>query len=179
MTKTSTKPGQEPVPKFILPDRGPQAQKLTDAAWDFAYAALWPKEKFRESAIKAFKNTIVYYLQDDSFLRQSFRIFLEAVALFKKNYAQEKLTQPLVWLNQGYRAGFTQALQCYQRARELRKNIPLYEQEVHALAVTISKYIKRPTRSMLHSRRSTLLLQRDENLLQLFCGFIIHYQHIH
>src|SRR5690348_14730809 len=98
---------------FPIDDRT-EAIKLVDAAWNFAYAALWPKEKFRESEIKAVKKTIAYYLQDDSFLRQSFRIFIEAIVLYKKHFAEEPVLHPLVWLNQGYSNGFTKALHCYQ-----------------------------------------------------------------
>jgi hypothetical protein len=179
MKKTNKAPIKEPSCKTIPFDDRTEAERLADAAWDFAYAALWPQEKFRESETKAIKNIVAYYLQDDSFLRLSFKIFIEAIVLYKKHLDEETILHPLVWLNQGYGGGFTKALQCYQEVQELRKTVPLYEHPANVLATLIFKYTNKPTPAMIRLCRSTLLLQRDETLLNLFYCHLIHANYIH
>ncbi len=172
-----TSPDESSCKKIPLDNRT-EAIKLADAAWNFSYAALWPQEKFRESEIKAVKKTIAYYLQDDSFLRQSFRIFIEAIVLYKKHFSEEPVLHPLVWLNQGYSNGFTKALHCYQEVQVLRKAVPLYEEPITVLAMLILKYTLKPTPATIRLCRSTLLQQKDESLLKLFYYHIIHSNYI-
>lgn len=171
MTKNITKESEF---KSIPFDDRTEAVRLADAAWDFAYATLWPHEKFRESEIKTIKNIVVYYLQDDSFLKLSFKIFVESIVLYKKHFPEEPILHPLVWLNQGYSNGFTKALQCYLEVQEIRKSVPLYEHPIHVFATLIFKYTNKPTPAMVRLCRSTLLLQRDEVLLKLFYSHIVH-----
>lgn len=179
MKKTTKNISKESFPQAIPLDNRTEPQRLADAAWNFAYAALWPMEKFRDSELKAIKNIVAYYLHDDSFLKLSFRIFIEAIVLYKKHFPEEPVLHPLVWLNQGYAGGFTRALQCYLEVQELRKSVPPYEHPVNVLATVIFKYTNKPTPAMIRLCRSTLLLQRDEALLKLFYCHVIHANYIH
>jgi hypothetical protein len=145
-----------------------EAQKLIDAALHFFNAALWTQKKFRDNEIKAIKNILPYYLQDDSFLRKCFTIFNECIVLYKKHFADEPVLHPLVWLNQGYGGGFTKALQYYRQAQEIRKAVSLYENSISVLANIVLKYTKKLTPSKAGLCRSSLLFQKDETLLKLF-----------
>ncbi len=159
-------------------DNRTEAEKLIDATWHFAYASLWPQEKFKEKEIKAIKNIIAYYLQVDSFLRQSFTIFIEAIVLHKRRFPNAPALHPLVWLNQGFNGGIIKALECYNHVKEIRKEVPLYENAVSVLAKAIFKYTKKPTPSMVGQCRALLLLHKDQSLLNLFYFHIIHSNYI-
>ena len=139
MTKIK-KPIQENSLLRVIPfNRKPEREKLTEAAWNFARAAFWPREKFRTKDTGSIKSIITYYLSDDKYIRQSFRIFIEAVVLYKKQFPSTVISHPLVWLNQAYDQGFTKALECYKRVGETRKSIPLYEHAVTVLSNSILK----------------------------------------
>ncbi len=178
MNKTTKTLLKESSCQVVPCDKRTEAGKLTDAALHFAYAALWPEEKFREKEIQSIKRIIAYYLPDDSFLRHSFKIFIEAIVLYKKHFPGEPVLHPLVWLNQGYSGGIAKALKCYQDVQEIRKDVPLYENAASVFANLMLKYSKIPTSSIVKRCRSSLLRLKDRSLLKLFYFHIIHANHI-
>ena len=178
MTKIK-KPAHENSPLKVIPfNKKPEREKLTDAAWNFVRAALWPREKFRTKDIASIKSIIAYYLSDDKYIKQSFRIFIEAVVLYRKQFPSTAISHPLVWLNQAYDQGFTKALECYKRVVETRKSIPLYEHAVTVLSNCISKYTHKTTTETIIQCRNELLFHKDDELIRLFYFHIIHSNHI-
>src|SRR5437762_1373698 len=157
MTKIK-KPAQENSLFKVIPlNKKTEGEKLTDSAWNFVRAALWPGEKFRTKEIVSIKSIIAYYLSEDKYVKQSFRIFIESVVLYKKQFPLIVIFLPLVWLNQAYDQGFTKALECYKRVVETRKSIPLYEHAVSVLSNSILKYTVKSTSATIIQCRNELL----------------------
>jgi hypothetical protein len=178
MTKIKKPEPEHSLLKVIPFDKKTEREKLTDAAWNFVSAALWPREKFRTKEIASIKKIIAYYLSDDKYTKQSFRIFIEAVVLYRKQFLSTGISHPLVWLNQAYDQGFTKALECYKRVEETRKSVPLYEHAVSILSNSILKYTIKSTSATIIQCRNELLFHKDDELIRLFYFHIIHRNHI-
>ena len=178
MTKIKKPAKENSILKIIPFSKKTERENLTDSAWNFVRAALWPRENFRTKDIASIKGIIAYYLSDDKYIKQSFIIFIEAVVLYKKQFPSIAISHPLVWLNQAYEQGFTKALECYKRVVETRKSIPLFEHAVSVLANSILKYTGKPISATIIQCRNELLFHKDDELIHLFYFHIIHSNHI-
>ena len=170
MTQIALKPGQKAAP---------QIDKLTNAAWQFAYAALWQEQHFYPKEIDRVKQEIAEYFRLSTDHQKAFTALCERVVLTNRYLANERsryLPHPSIWFNKNYQYGYAGTLSWYQRLQNKRQEIPTYHEGIQTLAQYYWQYSNKPSNKTFSTCRKKLLHLKEYGLIQLFYYSIIYSQ---
>ena len=174
MTQIALKPLQNSKPKKALP-----IEKLTNAAWQFAYAALWQEQHFYPKEVERVKLEITNYFLSGTDQQTAFITFCERIILANRYLAGEKsryLPHPSIWFNKHFQFGFPETLQSYNKLQQKRAESPDYCESVYILADSYWQYTNKPYGKAFLKCRKKLLHLKEYGLIQLFYNAIIYSQ---
>ena len=157
----------------------PSIEKLTNAAWQFAYAALWQEENFYAKEIDRVKQEIADYFRLCTDPQKTFIALCERVVLTNRYLSLERsryLPHPSIWFNKNYQYGYTGTLQWYHKLQLKRQEIPNYHEGINTLAQYYWQYTNKPSNRTFATCRKKLLQLKEYGLIQLFYYSIIYSQ---
>ena len=174
MTQIAITPGQKSKSRKVLP-----IEKLTNAAWQFAYAALWQEQVFYPKEVDRVKAEINDYFRLSTDQQKAFIALCERVILTNRYLAFEKsrfLPHPSIWFNKNYQYGYAGTLSWYHRMQLKRQEIPTYHEGIQTLAQSYWQYTNKPSNKIFALGRKKLLHLKEYGLIQLFYYSIIYSQ---
>lgn len=157
----------------------PPIDQLTNAAWQFAYAALWQEQAFFPKEIERVKKEIGDYFLLSSDIQKAFIALCERVVLTNRYLASEKsryLPHPSIWFNKNYQFGYAGTLSWYHRVQTKRLEIPNYNEGIKTLAQYYWQYTRTPSNKIVTACRKKLHLLNEYGLVQIFYYAVIYSQ---
>ncbi|MFM2224261.1 MAG: hypothetical protein RJA07_463 [Bacteroidota bacterium] len=153
--------------------------KLTKAAWDFAYAVLWTNETFSEEEKMMCMDSIkIYLMKNKHRLTDAFIEFCERVMLAKWYVQQSPLRfipHPVIWLNQNYVKGFAGTAEWHQLLQARRSVIVNHHLPLFAMSAYYLNFVLQPTKEHYIECRDVLIELKQPALLQHINNSIIHH----
>lgn len=156
-------------------------EQLSYAAWNFAYAALWPDMQLSPTEIKNCLHYINLHLARPGSRKKHFTTFCECIMLAYREATQkgQRLPAPATWFHPNYPDGYAATQSMHDKVTGIRKTIPGY----HAgIAVLARYYWNRigisPTASFMNLRKRLLQL-RETSLLSLCCTALTYQLFLH
>lgn len=174
MTQIALKPEQKNKTK-----KTPPVEILTNAAWQFAYAALWQEQHFYPKEIDRVKQEIAEYFLLSTDLQKAFIALCERVILTNRYLAFEKsryLPHPSIWFNKNFQFGFAGTLSWYHKLQNKRQDIPNYHEGIQTLAQSYWQYTCKPSNKIFITCRKKLLQLKEYGLIHIFYYSIIYSQ---
>ena len=153
-----------------------ELNRLVNAAWHFAYSALWHHELIQPKEIEACKEFISHYFQLYGNSKEALPCFCERILLAKEyfqHYPHYKVP-PTVWLHHNNDEGFASTLTWYQQLLVRRQLVPDFRKDLQVITHCYMQYALKPTAVFVKECRNKLLALRCNDLLQVFYNSIIH-----
>ena len=168
------------IPVLLHSRKQPQlnADKLSDAAWNFAHTILWPEQEFSREDLSRAMESIHSYFEQARDKKKAFTVFCERIILthkFVSALSCRFVPNPSVWFNRNYEHGFAGTKSWYQQVQLKREDIPGYLQHISVIACYYLDYTLNPSSKVFHSCRKKLLELKAYGLLQYFYNAIIHF----
>ncbi len=157
----------------------PPIETLTNAAWQFAYAALWQEEHFYPKEVERVKQEISTYFLSSTDLQKAFIAFCERIILANQYFVDETpkyLPHPSIWFNKHFQYGFPETLSWYNKLQQKRAEIPDYREYIYILAKSYWQYTNKPYGKAFIKCRKKLLQLKEYGLIRLFYTSIIYSQ---
>ena len=154
-------------------------EKLTNAAWQFAYAALWQEESFYAKEIERVKQEIAEYFRLCTDPQKAFIALCERVILTNRYLAFEQsryLPHPSIWFNRNYQFGYAGTLSWYHKLQLKRQEIPNFQEGIITLAQYYWQYTNKPANRTFATCRKKLLQFKEYGLIHIFYYSIIYSQ---
>lgn len=152
------------------------AERVVDAAWKFAYCALWREQAIRPAEIKAAKEHLHLYFQQSADTRKAFIAFCERVLLTHQYISKggnRYVPNPSLWLNSQYAYGFAGTKQWHEKYLAQRREIKGYLEGIAAVAKGYWDYTAAPSGKAFNDCRKKLVQLREMFGLQIFYNAII------
>lgn len=151
--------------------------KLSNAAWEFAYSALWPEERLTRTEVEATKEYIREYFHAAKSNHRAFIAMIQRIVLTRNylNHSEERtLPDPSIWFNRRYPFGFAGTLPWLRGVEEQRAEVPGYLNHILALAEGYYRYARKPSPKNFERCRCALLSRHAHSLLQILYSTIAH-----
>ncbi len=151
--------------------------KLSNAAWCFAHAILWPQQTFSKEDINRTLESIQSYFELAKDKKKAFTSFCERIILTDRYVSarpERYVPTPSVWFNRNYEFGFAGTKSWYHRLQIQREEIPGYLQQISVIASSYHDYSLKPSAKVFTRCRKKLLELKAYKLLQYFYNSIIH-----
>jgi hypothetical protein len=142
---------------------------LVNAAWNFAYTALWSDIRFSSKEIGQAKQQIAWLLASAN-SEKAFISFCERVLLARQYIAKSTcryIPLPTVWLDSNNKLGFAGTQRWYDDIRSIRESVPAYKTGIRALAEAILEISKEPSASNYRYWKAYFTEHQTPGLLQL------------
>lgn len=168
-----------PLLTVVKGSRNAQAEisALVNAAWNFAYTALWNTTLFSNKEINAAKERIHEYLTLSKYPRKAFVSFCQRVLLarYVVNSAKGRsLPLPSLWFDKEYALGFVETRKWFYEIRRVRESLPNYKKDIKALAEAVLEFSEEPTVQNYNFWREYFIERATPGLLNLFQVTAIH-----
>ncbi len=152
---------------------------LIDAAWHFAYSALWHHEIISPKEITNCKEFIRHFFQLQVNSKKALIIFCERVLLAKEYFVRYpgQLSPPSIWLHHQNDEGFTTTLTWYQQMLVRRQQVPDFRNDLQIVTHYYLQYAVKPSAKWVKDCRNQLMRLKANDLLQIFYNSIIHIQY--
>jgi len=154
-------------------------EKLANAAWQFAYAALWQEQHFYPKEEERVKQEITNYFHSSPDHQKAFVTFCERIILANRYLAGEQsryLPHPSIWFNKHFQYGFPETLSQHSKLQQKREETPDYCEGISLLANSYWLYTNKPYGKAFIKCRKKLLHLKEYGLIQLFYNAIIYSQ---
>lgn len=153
-----------------------ETDHLVNAAWHFAYSALWHHEIISPKEITNCKEFIRHFFQLQINSKKALIIFCERVLLAKEYFDlyPSQLSPSSIWLHHQSDEGFTTTLIWYQQLIARRKQVPDFRKDLQIVTLCYLQYTLKPSQQWVEECRNKLLALKANELLQIFYNSIIH-----
>jgi hypothetical protein len=154
--------------------------KLANAAWQFAYSALWPEENLSRTEVEATKDYIREYFLAAKSNHRAFIAMIQRIVLTRNylNHSEDRsLPDPSIWFNRRYPFGFAGTLPWLRGVEDQRAQIPGYLGHVLALAENYYRYARKPSPKNFERCRQALLNRQAHHLLEILYSTVAHTIH--
>ncbi len=145
--------------------------QLADAAWNFAYSVLWSSQHFSTKEVEKVKNAIATFLQLHADPEKGFSVFCQRTII-----AMTECTEPLVgnmplpseWFDWNNDDGFISTKVLFDDIQMTRASLPLYRQDLKALAEAILEFSQEPTKDNYAFWQHYFIERNQRSALSIF-----------
>ena len=156
-----------------LADRKEKQNNLANAAWLFAYSALWNNVAFSKTEIADSKNFIKEWLKarnpEKAFINFCQRIILARLNVESLN--SDFLALPSLWFDPENPEGYAVIKEWLDEIRIIRRSLPGFKIAIKALAEAVLELSEEPTEENFKYWRSYFIEKQEPVLLNLFTVF--------
>lgn len=178
MKTTAVNTGKSTTPSFsiirgLLMGRSPM-QELVDAAWLFAYTALWNHCIFSGAEKETVKQLICAELSTMANTSKAFIQFCERIILARNEtvlFPENKDVLPSYWFSKYSTNGYVTAARRLESISMIRHAVPGHKIEIKALAEAVLELSQEPTASNFLYWRSYFIERKEIQLLDLLTAF--------
>lgn len=158
----------------------PYQTGIIDAAYTFAYTALWGCTHFSEKEIEKAKEQIAEFFAPVKNKEEAFIIFCERVLLARKYViacSKRFIPLPSVWLDHKNSKGFAGTRTWYEELVTARNSLPAYKSENRVLAAAVLQFNQKPTGETYNKWKNEVRLREKRDLFILFQLYALNYMH--
>lgn len=152
-------------------------EELADAAWIFAYSALWNNTVLSDKEVSIAKANIQFLFVSSRNHEKAFLDFAQRVVLARQYVLSANgryIPLPSVWLNSDNERGFAGTRDWLGEIKNVRLSLPLHKADIYHLAEAVLDYSTDPSLNTYHFWKEFLLRANAPGLFNLFQTFIIN-----
>jgi hypothetical protein len=157
-----------------------ETEQLINGLWNVAQSALWFNRNFSAKEKINLKELIADHFFNGRNNKTNFKELVERICLAKRYVARKRgryISKPQDWLNSHYPLGLAGTGAWLEKVKEVRADVPDYNQGINTLAKGILKFVEDPSEATFYKYRKLLMEQKQFDLLQIFNNTIINLQY--